>query len=82
MKKPEFKSIMASDLVRSIQKAIDINGDHEIFMCILNADKTATISSIDTIDMRDGGYDKDNMKTHFTLSNRFEMIGGEDYVSM
>ena len=82
MKKPEFKSVMASDLLKAIQTAIDINGDHEIFMCILKEDKTATISSIDTIDMRDGGYDKDIMKTHFVLSNRFEMIGGEDFVSM
>ena len=78
---PEFKSIMASDLIKSIQKAIDINGDHEIFMLILKEDKTATVSSIDTIDMRDGGYDKDNMKTHFLLSNRFEVLGGEDFVS-
>ena len=82
MKKPEFKSIMASDLLKAIQKAIDINGDHEIFMSILKEDKTATISPIDYIDMRDGGYDKDNMKTIFIISNRFEILGGKDYVSM
>ena len=82
MKKPNFKSIKASDLVKAIQKAIDECGDKEIFMQIMCEDKTATISSIDTIDMREAGYDKDAMKEVFVISNKFEMIGDADYVSL
>ena len=79
---PEFKSVKASDLIKAIQNAIDTCGDKEIFMQIMYKDKTAIISSIDTIDMRDGGYDKENMKEIFIISNKFEIIGDADYVSL
>ena len=78
---PEFESIMASALLKCLQKAIDECGDHEIFIQIMNNDKTATISKIDTVDMREGGYDKDTLKELFVISNSFEMIGEADYES-
>ena len=70
IKKHEFKSVKASKLIESIQKAIDECGDKEIFISMTHEDSSSYTSRIGSIDLCGVGNDKNSIKEVFIISNK------------